>query len=371
MLGQAIATSPPNAVIRLSKGVFYEESLIIQKNLIIQGLGREQTLIKQYAEVDSFFLRISSGSDVKIQAQLENLTIESPLTNGIQIMDKAHITVINTIIRSKGGTGLIGKGFSTVILEDSAVFAGGGGVSIDDSTTIKLFNSNVSASTLSGGIGIKIFSNSIAILENCQILGHESGLVVGGSASVSIKNCQISKALHFGIFAQGRTRLSVINSSISNNGYEIGYGIGGIEWAVLDFSNVIISNNRQSGLLVSGSATATVQGSTIRGNGTALDCRQLGPEFNQICNGVMVDNNAQVVIADTLITDNTDWGIAAKLKRCGYYEDNFAGKIVFTGEIKSKGIINRATKMAKGTREIILSKTYQMDKFVCHKLMLC
>lgn len=66
----------------------------------------------------------------------------------------------------------------------------------------------------------------------------------------------------------------------------------------------------------------------MEGNGTYPRCQ----EVEIICNGIRVWDQAQLTLIDSTIKDNTDWGLAAWLKQCGYDRDLFTGQVVFEGQ---------------------------------------
>jgi len=67
------------------------------------------------------------------------------------------------------------------------------------------------------------------------------------------------------------------------------------------------------GLRVGGSAQVSLQGSTVSDNG----------------DGIVVRDEAHVKLTNTTIRNNTGWGIAAHLKKCGYDEDYFVGTVLW------------------------------------------
>jgi len=84
-----------------------------------------------------------------------------------------------------------------------------------------------------------------------------------------------------------------------------------------------ITGNGHNGLVIGGSAEAEVESSTIEANGTYEGCDD--PKF--ICNGIEVWGKSKTTIIDSEIMDNTDWGIAAVLEKCGYDSDQFTGRV--------------------------------------------
>lgn len=45
----------------------------------------------------------------------------------------------------------------------------------------------------------------------------------------------------------------------------------------------------------------------------------------------MVQYQAELVIFNSVIKDNTDWGVTAVLEKCGFFSDNFTGQVMFQG----------------------------------------
>ncbi len=91
----------------------------------------------------------------------------------------------------------------------------------------------------------------------------------------------------------------------------------------------IIDENRRHGVLVRDSARAALtQKTRIQSNGTSDRCSK--PEV--FCNGIEVQGQGRVELTDARIWTNTDWGISAVLKQCGYGEDSFSGQVTFQGE---------------------------------------
>jgi nitrous oxidase accessory protein NosD len=88
-----------------------------------------------------------------------------------------------------------------------------------------------------------------------------------------------------------------------------------------------VSSNRAHGLVVWGSTMLEIRSSTIEGNGTGPDCVRA----DSVCHGIEVAESPQLTIIDSTIRNNTDWGIAAYLKKCGYGYDAFYGKVIFRG----------------------------------------
>ena len=128
-----------------------------------------------------------------------------------------------------------------------------------------------------------------------------NGLLIRGSAQVTISDSTISENGVHGIWLGTSAQATISNSTISGNGW-VGIGLGH-------------------------SARATIRQSILQGNGTDEDCQK--PD--KICNGIEVRGEAQVELIDSQVLGNADWGVGAWLAQCGYDEDDFTGQVALEG----------------------------------------
>jgi hypothetical protein len=124
-----------------------------------------------------------------------------------------------------------------------------------------------------------------------------------------------------GIFVTS-ARVALFNASVSDNSF---LGI----W--LNFGQATIQNSTISGNGLQGIAIVDtevmISGTVVDGNGTFSACSR--PD--QICNGITVEGWAKATIVDSTLRNNTDWGLSAVLKKCGYPSDGFTGGVTFQG----------------------------------------
>jgi hypothetical protein len=97
--------------------------------------------------------------------------------------------------------------------------------------------------------------------------------------------------------------------------------------ASLALRHMQVSSNGDDGIDVGGSAKVSIESSLITANGTDRSCR----EATGICNGIEVWDRAKATIKDTMIQNNVDWGIAARLRKCGFSHDLFTGEVTYEG----------------------------------------
>lgn len=124
---------------------------------------------------------------------------------------------------------------------------------------------------------------------------------------------------------RGQARVTLLQVALSEG--RDGLHVEGAARVVVRES--IINENRRHGVFVRDSASvALTQKTRIQSNGTSARCSK--PEV--FCNGVEVQGQGVVELTDARIWTNTDWGISAVLKQCGYREDNFTGRVIIQGE---------------------------------------
>jgi parallel beta-helix repeat protein len=312
----AINQAQAGAVICLAPGT-WNENLVIAKPLTLRGAGKEQTVISG-AVNNKIILQIGSEelvvSPEVIKVKIEDLKIaegkgceEFPTrcALGIAALGRVEVTITNVQISNNEGSGI--------------------GVCCLAQVTI--FNSHISRNS---GWSVGIYGPAVigppkVTIQNSQISGSFIGIAMGleGSAQVTVQNSQIS-GNRDGLWVAGSNQVTLTDTAISGNELR---GLNVWDSATVSLQNSIVSGNGEEGLIVWDSATVEVRGSTLEGNGTDPNC-QLP---NRICSGIAAMDQSQMVIIDSRIINNTDWGVAASLEKCGYGGNYFAGKVVFEG----------------------------------------
>ncbi len=148
-----------------------------------------------------------------------------------------------------------------------------------------------------------------------------SGLSIGNKARLSLNNSQVSGNRYNGLMVRDSATVSLTDSTVSGNG-DAGLDVGGS--ARVSLTGSTVSGNGDDGLIVMGSARLAVHQSNIMNNGTSANCGS----YAAGCEGVSVVWRSQTMITDSVIKNNTHWGVAAWLQKCGYLENNFAGSVV-------------------------------------------
>jgi parallel beta-helix repeat protein len=351
---KAIDAAKEGAVICLEVGE-WREHLTISKSLALRGAGQEQTKIKGAEAGD--VIRIKS--DFEIRVTIGELTAaEAKGGDGLNVMSEANVSLINmqvsdneltglwvhsgqvsltnSQISDNGYSGLWVMGHAEVSLTGSQILNNKGeGLLVQDWARVQIRDSIIrdNRGEYPDGFGNGLWARDYAevSLTNSTISNNRCGLWVLRSATVNLTNSEVSSngvGLDVGNLAQ----VSLINSTVSGNRYD-GLIVSG---GTVDLTGSLISSNGQSGIWVWGFARVKVHQSTIDGNGTDPSCQQPGPSLYKICNGITASWESKTTIIESKIVNNTDWGLAAELKKCGYDEDGFnrfwgTGQVTFEG----------------------------------------
>jgi parallel beta-helix repeat protein len=262
-----------------------------------------------------------------VQVSLQNSQVSNNGLYGLQVNDSAQASLQGSQVSDNGSIGLWVVGDSAqVTLIDSTVSDNGDiGLWVWNSAQVTLTSSQVSGHGLVGLLGVGD-SAQVTLIDSTVSDNGDIGLWVWNSAQVSLQGSQVSGNDGVGIRMGDSAQATITDSQVSDND---GVGIRMGDSAQATITDSQVSDNGYDGIKMWGSAWAEIRGSTIEGNGTHGDCWSPGPEGFKICNGIEVSDEAQVAVRDSTIRNNTDWGVAAYLKQCGYRRDNFTGQVIF------------------------------------------
>jgi parallel beta-helix repeat protein len=342
-LQEAIDALRPGGVLVLAPGSEQTGGVTIAKPLTIRvEPGNKAAVVKgrtdeapvlsliEGAQVTLQDLEITEGGvglnlGGSAQATLTNSTVSGNI-NGLWLVGNAQATLTNSSVSDNGYRGLwLGASAQATLINSTVSFNGIHGLFLLDGAQATLTNSSVSGN---GYRGLELWNRAQITLTNSTVSYNEgSGLVLEGSAQATLTNSTVSNN-GAGLFLRDSAQATLFYSTVSNNGKS---GLSVIYSATVTLSDSTVSNNGWTGLWVTDSATVEVRGSTLEGNGTDPDCQQPGPEWGKTCSGIAVRDESQTVIIDSRIINNTDWGVAASLEKCGYDWSYFVGKVVFEG----------------------------------------
>jgi len=336
---QAIDNVASGTIIRIGAGI-YEENLIINKPLKIQGSGWDYvTIMPKPAKI---------GSAEKLNKLIENKMRSAKSDN--------ERNVIETELKRKYFS-------STVFVKDV------GNVEIRD---LKITALGRDGKAQSFAQAIVQFQNAKALLSKCVIIGGpKNGITIKDGSNVRIKNCLIAAVWSTGVVVEKRENngsdVAILDSDVRNchyAGMRIRPGndsvtvkrcrVSGAAWHGIRYDDAspkiienIIFGNARSGIYASGKTSATVKqnlfyknemngiscwgqnGDTIRENTFASNLREgltiVGPSCRPIIqNNIFFDNPWALICwkleeAETKLENNLFWknkaGILAKSKK--------------------------------------------------------
>jgi len=323
-LQEAIDAIAPGGTITIAARTHNVAGLTIYKDVTLQGAAEQQTIVKG---------GISICCKAK-QVRLEKLIVrESPATGLLLSADEAMRVAI-----------------SSSVISDNRRH----GIEVENSTQVTLQNTEISGN---GHWGIYLYGSSQAMVSNttvsrngydCAFLSNLGGwwgppiwiivyicggIEVGAKGQLELRDSTIKDNKVNGIELEQSAQATIFNTLISGNG-EGGIIIDDQSQATINSTK--ISGNGGHGLVV-GDSYVMISHTTIEGNGTSDRCN--GRE--SFCNGIWAKSfsgiQVQLIVSDSIITNNKDWGMAIWLKKCGYQDDFFAGSVIFQGQNKIEG----------------------------------
>jgi parallel beta-helix repeat protein len=252
------------------------------------------------------------GGKVTLMAKSEKAPVLS-LVGGAREVKMRGVRI------SKGEVGLSLCANAQVTIFDSAVSGNQGGIKLRDSAQATISNSTVSGNE---GHGIVLEHSARAAISDSIISENWDGIQLWHSAQATISSSTLSENRWHGIELEDSAQVTISGSTVSKNRWD---GIQLWRSAQATISGSTVSENGWGGIRLGSSAI--IERSTLQGNGTDPDCKEL----SKLCNGLTVGGDAVVELRDSRILESSDWGIAVMLKQCGYDWDNFTGKVVFEG----------------------------------------
>lgn len=186
-----------------------------------------------------------------------------------------------------------------------------------------------------GGEALWIYDSATVWLRNSVVSHHGFGLLVESSANVTVENSSITQN-KYGLWMQNGTA-TFQNSTFSENLN----GLSVMEGR-LSLLNSEVSGNGINGLSLLHRVVVNIYQSVIENNGTDSACQYAGPG-HIICSGLEVSSQTRLRLQDSVLRNNTDWGLAALLKQCGYDADLFTGEVIF----EDNNVIEGNNKLGK------------------------
>lgn len=155
-----------------------------------------------------------------------------------------------------------------------------------------------------------------------------AGLQARGAARVIADALRIARNPWVGVYVLDLAQVLVQDSEIIENGW----GVYVSPDASIELRDSKVERSRENGLEIWG--TASVQRTLIRSNGRS-GVESVGTVMladSEIAHnrgsGVLLIGASHTELIANMITQNGLWGVAAQLRKCGYFSDNFRGSAV-------------------------------------------
>jgi parallel beta-helix repeat protein len=198
-IAEGIVTVPPGKSVIVAAGT-YNEKLIINKGIVLQGAGKESTFISGLGY---------AGNLITIEADnvtISGFTIDGKSDTDIGIYSNSYssIEISENLIQSQ---------------QDSGIFYQR--ISDDYSSGIYVYNNEICFNLKNG---IKVIEAGSGIVESNSIRKNNYGILVCNSASLEVKQNNIFNNYDSGIFCQGNSSLLIWGNEITINTYGIRVG---------------------------------------------------------------------------------------------------------------------------------------------------
>ncbi|MBI1743453.1 right-handed parallel beta-helix repeat-containing protein [Candidatus Acetothermia bacterium] len=316
-LQEAVDAIAPGGTINIAAGS-YETGITIWKPLTLQGAGRDRTTLKAPSK-HNFGISLLGGVDDVV---LEGVKITGAEYSGLLLYGQVSLRDVQV---SNNGFGLLVRGTAHTTIQNSEVSSNMyDGILVIDSVTLTIQDSLISGNRRDG---LSAHSAVALDIQKSVFSRNAIGLELSQKTAVSkIQDSQITHNGAFGLWLLESATAMITNSQISDNGEE-GLLIGDQAKVVMEKSQV--SANGNSGLITYDQAQLEVRSSTIEKNGSQRACLSARTDETAVCNGVTAYDETRVILNNSVIRNNTDWGVSAYLRQCGYDKDRFTGQMIF------------------------------------------
>ncbi|MBI1743073.1 right-handed parallel beta-helix repeat-containing protein [Candidatus Acetothermia bacterium] len=364
---QVIDREPSGAVVHLKPGT-YRTNVLITKSLTLCGEGPQQTILEGF-QPRRPVLRIRNPEVIEVT--VEGLAITKAKTNPFNLdggavdipgstpdhpyPNHAQVALKNVTISASEGDGMtirvakVDDTYSTkdvrltlqdVEISNNRYFGlASGNANVELRNVLFSNNGIAEQSDMCAAIAIGEKSNNF-VLQDSKIIGnHCDGLFISGEGNRAegdnalIQNVQILNNPGKGIWVTGNVTATITDVSVDRSSVGILLGIG-LGTPHLSLLRAKISHSSINGIQVDTLGVAKLQEVSIEDSGIDPTCQQLpvkSLDILQGCVGLGVTREAQVTLVDSKIRGSARWGIAAELGKCGYFRDEFIGKLTFEG----------------------------------------
>ncbi|MGQ9477153.1 MAG: right-handed parallel beta-helix repeat-containing protein [Candidatus Bipolaricaulia bacterium] len=202
---RAIEAAPEGATIRIGPGTYYEHELVLEKNLVLEGAGAAETVIKAVDSGAAVIARNSSYPNLTlitlqglgIIAQGSSAVLSESGGIGLEVEGQAQsqsgLQVMVQECWIYGYVGVSVRGPAQIAIQHSFIQAIEFGIRLEEQGELRTFNTKIEGGLLlPWGIGISIYEAK-ALLQETSIrkwLGY--GLGASKDSSVTLRRSRIS-----------------------------------------------------------------------------------------------------------------------------------------------------------------------------------
>jgi len=219
MLSEAIRGAGPGEIIELAPGT-YEGFLFINSSVTVRGRGdAEAVVLRSPGPGTGLLVQIESPREIEVV--FENLTIENRHGAGLQVEGAVCLTLRRVVVSRALTAGILVRGRAHVGVVDTLIRdCGSCGVEAWDAPTIDVQASEISTC---GGCGVRLWDNATLSIVDSLLRGHgEHGVVSTCGAALSITGTRIVANAADGVHLASAGLTTLWSNDIEGNG---GYGV--------------------------------------------------------------------------------------------------------------------------------------------------
>ena len=337
-LQHAVDAVAPGGIVHVQTGTYEpgpRAGLTVTKAVTIRGAGSGQSILTQLGRQRPLVSVTAEAEDVTFQ----DLTFDNAQGVGIRVFGQAtfediqvgntrnraiingHISASRSVIPS---TGLGIGGTADVSVIDSAVSEKLTGLAIGDSAHLSLIDTAVS----DGHIGVVAMDSARVSLTQAVVSSNEEGVLASGSSKLTVINSRIDDSgtmtqPSYGLKLKDAAEASLIGTSISDTGWGAGLVVSDSSRAKLNRSTISKSGRPYDHGVLDVRGVLAMDSAYLRLTDSAVS--------NHRDDGLMARGSAQVVIQESRIWENGNWGVVAHLAKCKFSENDFQGQVLFQG----------------------------------------
>jgi parallel beta-helix repeat protein len=290
----------------------------ISKSLVLQGSGREKTIIVGESGKSVIFFNgrgVLSMYDLTLRCSSPEIADVVNVSQGELRVVRCRITGATGSSENKKGAGIRIRGAARAVITESAFTSNAVGLSVNEKGSAKVETTEFVANEEEG-----VYAQNEAEVEvrACKFREHErSGIVAEGQANLVAAWNTFEANQGRGIWLLGSAVGVVRNNTCRNNGY---HGIEAGEQSKLTAEGNTCEGNQQNGIRLFGSAVGEVRNNTCRNNGyhgIAAEQQSKLTAMRNLCIdnrkcGIMLSEDALGVLRMNTCRNNSEHGIAAK-----------------------------------------------------------